>query len=266
MKDAMAGLLSRLASGTREILPDIFLFDLVAVNACAVGTDEGWVMVDAGLSGSDQFIIDKTLERFSRRPAAIILTHGHSDQVGSMQRLAEYWDVPVYAHSLELPYLSGQKSYPEEEAKDEKGTRSKQSPEFSRTTIKFRLTPLPEDGSVPGLKGWRWIHTPGHTEGHIVLFRESDRTLIAGDAFADEPTWPGYGHVEKADGNLPHFSADREKARNSMAYLAGLEPRLVIPSHGRPIYYAEFESEHASLAENFDESENTGEDFSDSDL
>ena len=46
-----------------------------------------------------------------------------------------------------------------------------------------RVKPLPEDGSVPGLPGWRWVFTPGHTPGHIALFRDSDRTLIAGDAF-----------------------------------------------------------------------------------
>jgi hypothetical protein len=33
------------------------------------------------------------------------------------------------------------------------------------------------------MPGWRWMHTPGHTEGHVCLFRNSDRTLIAGDAF-----------------------------------------------------------------------------------
>ena len=33
------------------------------------------------------------------------------------------------------------------------------------------------------MPGWRWVHTPGHTAGHVSLFRDADRTLIAGDAF-----------------------------------------------------------------------------------
>jgi hypothetical protein len=45
------------------------------------------------------------------------------------------------------------------------------------------LQPLREDGSVPPLPGWRWIHTPGHTVGHVAFWREADRALIAGDAF-----------------------------------------------------------------------------------
>ncbi len=42
---------------------------------------------------------------------------------------------------------------------------------------------LPDDGSVPEMGGWRWLHTPGHTPGHMALWREADRTVNAGDAF-----------------------------------------------------------------------------------
>ena len=41
------------------------------------------------------------------------------------------------------------------------------------------LQRLPEDGGVPQMPGWRWIHTPGH----ISFWRERDRTIVAGDAF-----------------------------------------------------------------------------------
>ena len=39
---------------------------------------------------------------------AIILTHGHFDHAGSALALAREWDVPIYAHLLELPYMYGQ--------------------------------------------------------------------------------------------------------------------------------------------------------------
>ena len=41
---------------------------------------------------------------------------------------------------------------------------------------------LPEGGAVPGLAHWQWLLTCGHSPGHVSLFREGDRTLIAGDA------------------------------------------------------------------------------------
>jgi hypothetical protein len=52
------------------------------------------------------------VEREGARPAAIVMTHGHFDHVGALASLAERWDVPIYAHPLELPYLDGRSSYP----------------------------------------------------------------------------------------------------------------------------------------------------------
>ncbi len=46
------------------------------------------------------------------RPEAIFLTHGHFDHAGNALALANHWDVPVYAHRLELPYLTGRSDYP----------------------------------------------------------------------------------------------------------------------------------------------------------
>jgi glyoxylase-like metal-dependent hydrolase (beta-lactamase superfamily II) len=46
-----------------------------------------------------------------------------------------------------------------------------------------RLQALSDDGTLPGMSGWRYMHTPGHTVGQVSFWREPDRTLIAGDAF-----------------------------------------------------------------------------------
>ncbi len=46
------------------------------------------------------------------KPAGIILTHGHFDHVGAAQELASDWDVPVFVHLMEVPYLSGLSAYP----------------------------------------------------------------------------------------------------------------------------------------------------------
>ena len=50
---------------------------------------------------------------------------------------------------------------------------------------------LPTDGSVPGLPGLRWVHTPGHTHGHVSRYRPSDRLLRAGDALGPWISIPG---------------------------------------------------------------------------
>ena len=160
------------------------------VNVFLVGEpgagDRGWVLVDAGLQGFGHAIVRAAEERFGgARPAAIVLTHAHFDHVGALRELAERWDVPVYAHRLELPYLTGRSSYPPPDPTVGGGAMARLSPLYPRGPIDLgeRVRPLPDDGSVPGMAEWSWLFTPGHAPGHVSFWRESDAVLLAGDAF-----------------------------------------------------------------------------------
>src|SRR5579883_2718474 len=141
-----------------------------------------WVLIDAGIHGITDVILRSAARRFGKdsRPAAIIMTHGHFDHVGCLQNLAERWDVPIYAHALELPYLNGSTSYPPPDPTVGGGLMSTLSPLYPRgpITVSPWLQRFPE-GEVPGMPGWRWIHTPGHAPGQVSFWREADRTLIA---------------------------------------------------------------------------------------
>jgi len=76
--------------------------------------DDKWVLVDSGLKWSASKIKEMATHLFGAgsTPKAIILTHGHFDHTGSVEKLAEEWDVPVYAHHLEIPYITGESNYP----------------------------------------------------------------------------------------------------------------------------------------------------------
>src|ERR671919_701782 len=90
-----------------------------------------------------------------------------------------------------------------------------------------RIRPLPVDGSIPAMPGWRWIHTPGHSPGHVSLFRDSDRTLIAGDAFVttkQESAIAALTNRPEIHGPPAYFTPDWTASRRSVERLAALEP------------------------------------------
>ena len=114
-----------------EILPDIYCHTIQIVNICLVGepNSEDFVLVDAGMPYSSDEIISAVEERYSvnKKPKAIILTHGHFDHVGAIVELVNKWNVPVYAHELELPFLTGKESYPKPDPTVEGGSVAKMS-------------------------------------------------------------------------------------------------------------------------------------------
>ena len=231
-----------------EVTPDVACIQLAIVNLFLVGErgsgDRSWVLVDGGLSYATDRVRRAVAEWFGpdSRPAAIVLTHGHLDHVGVLPQLAQLWDVPVYAHPLEIPYLTGQSSYPPPDPAVGGGAMSFLSRLYPRGPINLgnRVQPLPADGSVPGMPRWRWIATPGHTPGHVALYREADGTLIAGDAFV---TVKQESAIDVMLTHQPHvrrppayYTQDWQAARRSVAELARLRPNVAVTGHGLPMY------------------------------
>jgi glyoxylase-like metal-dependent hydrolase (beta-lactamase superfamily II) len=218
-----------------------------------------WVLIDTGMPGSAAKIIRAAEEHFGpwARPSAIVLTHGHFDHVGSVRYLAERWDVPVYAHRLELPYLTGRSSYPPPDPTVGGGAMAALARFYPRGPIDLgrRVQVLPEDGSVPGMPGWRWIPTPGHTPGHISLFRDEDRTLIAGDAFVatkQESATAVLTQRAEIHGPPAYYTCNWEAARRSVQELAALEPLRAGTGHGPPLQGSRLIAGLQELARNFD--------------
>ncbi|NIK12368.1 MBL fold metallo-hydrolase [Alkalibacillus almallahensis] len=226
-----------------NVLPDLYSHTVQIVNIILVGNNkDDFVLVDAGMPESADEIISVVEERFgsNSRPKAIILTHGHFDHVGALIELVEYWDVSVYAHELELPFLTGEKSYPEPDPSVEGGMVAKLSSMFPNEPVNLgnHVEKLPPDGSVPYMPGFNWVHTPGHTPGHISLYREDDRTLIVGDTFItvkQESLLKVLKQQQEISGPPRYLTPDWKAAKESVIKLQRLNPSVAITGHGYPM-------------------------------
>lgn len=226
--------------GFIAVTPDIAYKRVLFVNVIFLGTSENWLLVDAGVAGTASFIRSAAQSRFGdqARPRAILLTHGHFDHVGALRTLSEEWDVPIYAHEKELPFLNGTGSYPPPSTSAGGGMMTWLSRFFPTHPIDVssRLQALPPDGVVPFLSEWTWIATPGHSRGHISLWRERDRVLVSGDAVITTAQESAYGAITQEPeihGPPRYFTPDWTAAEESVRLINSLQPSLLIPGHGR---------------------------------
>ena len=217
---------------------------------------EPWVLVDTSVPGRARQIWEAAdaLYGSGSRPAAILLTHGHGDHAGSAAELADIWRVPVYAHALEMPYLTGKSAYPPGDP-TVGGFLALLGRFFKAQTFDLgdRMRTL-QPGEVPGLPGWEWYHTPGHSPGHVVFFRREDGTLLAGDAVVTMNLNSFFESAIKhrrVCGPPAPFTADWTAARESVKHLAELRPYTIAAGHGVPVSGDRAVMQLAELATNF---------------
>jgi glyoxylase-like metal-dependent hydrolase (beta-lactamase superfamily II) len=240
-----------------RIAPDVGWLPISFVNVYFIGRPGGaWALIDAGLPGRAYQILEAAEARFGSgsRPEAILLTHGHWEHAGSALALAETWNVPIFAHRMEKPYLTGMSDYPPPDPTigGAMAFLSRFMPSGSRN-FGDRFREL-QPNEVPAMAGWEWLATPGHSPGHVSFFRSSDRVLLAGDAFAtmNMDSWAGLisGKRTLARAGAP-FNTDWDATRLSVKELAKLRPNVVGCGHGIPRCDAELPVRLENFAERF---------------
>ena len=233
----------------REIAAEVAIIPGIIANAYLVGRRESWVLVDSATPGNEGKILRAARARFGgSKPRAILLTHGHFDHAGSAPALAAQWDVPVFAHRLEVPYLTGKAHYPPLDT-SKPGFFCKLARFFPSSTVDLSGT-VRELESAP--EGWETLETPGHTPGSVSFYRRSDGVLLAGDALTTmdlDSFWGTLGKRPAVCRPPVPATTDWEKARESVRMLAALRPSVIAAGHGHPMHGAAAELE--ALARDF---------------
>jgi hypothetical protein len=98
------------------------------------------------------------------------------------------------------------------------------------------------------------LHTPGHTPGHVSLYREADGVLLAADAFAtmNLDSWSAYfTRRRELSRPSPPFTSDWKITHESIERLTELEPRVIAAGHGLEITGAAVAQKLRDFAERF---------------
>jgi hydroxyacylglutathione hydrolase len=205
----------------KRLADDLYLLDgfpPYAINVYLVGD----VLLDAG----SRHAAKRILRQISGRSVgAHALTHAHSDHQGASHEICE---------TLRLPLWCGER---DADAMEDGRIMERQPRHPINRLIDAAFTgpPHPVDRRLKegdDVAGFTVLDVPGHSAGHIALWREADRTLICGDVFTNIDTLTGIPGLHEPK---PFFTPDPARNRESMRRLATLRPELVCFGHGRPL-------------------------------
>ena len=166
-------------------------------NCMLLGDDRLWVVDPGSPYPEEQEVLRRTLATLAdegRNAVGILLTHHHLDHVAGAAQLRDELRLPIAATA-----------------------------EVAALLPDLRIDKLLRDGDrlEVGPRGWRCLHLPGHTRGHLCLIEEGSSAVVAGDLVAGT----GTVIIDPPEGDMTDYLA-------SLRRLLGEKPGTIFPAHG----------------------------------
>ena len=209
-----------------------------AANTYLVEADNGLVLVDTGMPGSEKLIL-KAVASLGRKPSdvkLILLTHRHWDHIGSAAALKKETSGRLVSHGFEKPYVAGTLVVITPRAWSLYGRIARRVLAVASSMMKlFRLVKyhpvLVDEASDEesildkvGLDG-SIVWTPGHTKGSVSLFINKSRVAIIGDLLM----------TKRGKLREPLFMENTTQTMSSVQRILDLHPVVLCPGHGKPL-------------------------------
>ncbi len=206
-----------------EVASGVFHIPLLgsaSINAYLIGD----VLIDAGIRSSAT-MLEQALEH--RKVRAHALTHVHSDHQGSSQHICSTRNIPLWVHEQEVPIMEAGIAAMRHNSPDNIITKLQRQFWAGKAHPVAKALHANDD-----INGFEVLETPGHAQGHVSYWRETDKVLIIGDVLTNMNVLTTQAGLHEP---LGIFTLNPSQNREHIKRLAKLEPRVTLFGHGKPL-------------------------------